>query len=89
MFSTTTTEASTNMPSAMARPPRLIRLAVRPAQRISKKVVSSDKGSETATTSAARRPPKKTYSTTHTSTLASARALTTVLIARETSSPRL
>jgi hypothetical protein len=34
-FSTTTTAASTNMPMAMARPPRLIRLADSPKMRIS------------------------------------------------------
>jgi len=59
MFSTTTTEASTSMPKAIASPPRLIRLAVMPTACISKKVASSDSGSDTATTSAARTPPRK------------------------------
>ena len=58
MFSTTTTAASTSMPRAMARPPRLIRLAVRPAWRISRKVASMDSGSVAATTRAARSPPR-------------------------------
>ena len=42
-----------------------------------------------ATTSAARTPPKNKYSTTQTSTAASAKAWMTVLAARSTKSPRL
>ena len=89
MFSTTTTEASTSMPKAMASPPKLMRLAVSPKNFISTKVLIKANGSDTATTTAARMPPKKTYSTTQTNTAASTKASMTVLAARDTNSPRL
>ncbi|OIQ68169.1 hypothetical protein GALL_502430 [mine drainage metagenome] len=84
-FSTTTTAASTSMPSAIARPPRLIRLALKPAQRISTKVASADSGRVMATTVAARQFPRNSSSITTTSTTASPSASSTVPTARSTS----
>ncbi|MPN57990.1 hypothetical protein SDC9_205686 [bioreactor metagenome] len=83
-FSTTTTAASTSMPMAMARPPRLIRLADSPNRRIRMKVASADSGSIRATTRAARRLPRKARSSRTTRTMASSRALETVPMARST-----
>jgi len=83
-FSTTTTAASTSMPMAMARPPRLIRLADSPKARIRMKVASAESGSINATTSAARRLPRKARSRSTTSTMASSSALDTVPTARST-----
>ena len=81
-FSTTTTAASTSMPMAMASPPRLIRLALMPVMRISRKVDSAANGSISATTSAARRSPRNSSSRITTSTVASSSACSTVLTAR-------
>ena len=89
IFSTTTTAASTSMPSAMARPPRLIRLAVNPKYFIIRKVVRSASGNEIATTSAALNPPRNRTRITATSRAASINALSTVPVARETRSDRL
>jgi hypothetical protein len=81
-FSTTTTAASTSMPMAIARPPRLIRLALMPVARIRMKVPSAASGSVIATTSAARSSPRNSSSSTTTSTAASSRASVTVPTAR-------
>ena len=89
MFSTTTTAPSTSMPSAIARPPRLIRLADMPYQRIRMKVASADSGSTAATVTAARRLPRKAPSSTSTSTVASSSALDTVPTAVSTRLARL
>lgn len=88
MFSTTTTAASTSMPMAIASPPRLIRFALSPVRRISRKVVSTDSGRVTATTTAARTLPRNSSSSTTTSTIASTNALPTVPVARSISSLR-
>ena len=53
-FSITTTAASTSMPIAMANPPKLIKLAVRPNAFININVERIESGSTAATTSAAR-----------------------------------
>ena len=84
-FSTTTTAASTSMPMAIARPPKLIKLALMPTRRISKKVPSAASGSITATTSAARSSPRNRSSRMTTSTVASSKALSTVPTARSIS----
>ena len=89
MFSTTTTAASTSMPMAIASPPRLIRLALWPVNRISRKVNSAASGSISDTTSAARSSPRNSSNSTTTSTVASSRALRTVATARSISSLRL
>ena len=82
VFSTTTTAASTSMPMAMASPPRLIRLALCPVQRISRKVHSAASGRISATTMAARSSPRNSNSSTTTSTVASSSAFCTVPTAR-------
>ncbi len=87
-FSTTTTAASTNMPIAMERPPKLIRFALRPKRRIKIKVAKADSGNIKATTLAARALPKKARSKITTNTMASNKACATVLIARSTKSLR-
>ncbi len=87
-FSTTTTAASTSRPIAIARPPRLIRLADSPNWRISTKVASTDSGRISATTMAARRLPRNRISRITTSTAASSSALLTVPTARSTSCAR-
>jgi hypothetical protein len=88
MFSTTTTAASTSMPSAMARPPRLIRLADMPT--------SASAGRWPAPTAAAPRHrdggadvAEERPSSTSTSTVASISALDTVPTAFSTSCARL
>ena len=88
MFSTTTTAASTSMPIAIARPPSDIRLADKPHCCMSTKVASADSGRIKATTSAARRLPRNSSSSTSTSTMASCSALVTVPTARPTRLPR-
>ncbi|MCY1173446.1 hypothetical protein D9M73_136060 [compost metagenome] len=88
MFSTTTTAASTSMPIAMAKPPRLIRLADMPKARIRMKVISAAKGSTMATVRAARILPRNRPSSTMTSTVASIRADDTALTALVTSEAR-
>jgi len=59
MFSEMTMEASTIMPTAMASPPRLIRLAVTPCQPIRRKANRAVSGSERATITDALRFPRK------------------------------
>jgi len=88
MFSTTTTAASTSMPMAIASPPKDIRFADRPNQRMSTKVASAAKGRISATVSAARRSPRNSTSISITSTTACASAVLTVVTARSTSWPR-
>ena len=88
MFSTTTTAASTSMPMAMARPPRLMRFALMPDWPMRMKVASAASGSVTATTSAARKLPRNKSSSTTTRTMASSSARDTVPTARWTSVPR-
>lgn len=87
-FSTTTTAASTNMPMAIASPPRLMRFADRPNPRMRMKVASAASGRISATVSAARRFPSMSTRITSTSTTASASAFDTVRTARPTKSPR-
>lgn len=88
-FSTTTTAASTSMPNAMARPPRLIRLADIPVVRIRMKVANADSGNTMATVIAARRLPRKAPSNMSTNTVASISALDTVPTAFSTRLARL
>ena len=88
MFSTMTTPPSTTMPSAMAMPPRDMRLAVRPAYRMIIKVVNIVSGSVSDTTSALRTLPKNTKSTTTTKMVPSVRARVIVPSASCTSSAR-
>ena len=81
-FSTTTTAASTSIPMAIANPPRLIRFALMPVVRMSRKVASAANGSISATTSAARSSPRNSSNRITTSTLASSSASWTVPTAR-------
>ena len=77
-FSTTTTAPSTRMPTAMASPPRLIRLAVRPMARMKMKVSSAAIGSASATITEARRSPRNSSSRITTRIVASTSADSTV-----------
>ena len=78
MFSVTTIDASTTMPSASARPPRLIRFAVTPCQPIRMKVMKAVKGSASATMTAPRKLPRNMNSTSTTKMPPCIRALETV-----------
>ena len=84
MFSTTTTAASTNMPMAIANPPRLIRLADMPNAFIMIKVNSAANGRDKATVKAARQSPRNSISRMMTRTTASSNAFVTVCTARST-----
>ena len=77
------------MPSAIAKPPRLIRLADMPASRIMMKVANAASGSTTATATAARTLPRKAPSSTSTMTVASSNAFETVPTAFSTRPARL
>jgi len=77
-FSTTTTAPSTRMPTAIASPPRLIRLAVRPIAFMKMKVSSTAIGSASATITDARTSPRNNSSRITTSTVASSSAVSTV-----------
>ena len=88
-FSTTTTAASTSIPIAIAKPPKLIRLADIPMKCIMIKVNNAAKGNANATTTAALILPKNNISKITTSTIASNKACNTVSTALSTKLPRL
>ncbi len=83
-FSTMTMVPSTSMPMAMARPPRLIKLAVIPSTPIPRVAKSSEKGMARATTALGRRPPMNTRSTRATRPTPCTRASVTVATHRAT-----
>ncbi len=63
MFSSTTIELSTTMPTAKAIPARLMTLSVRPKKFISRKVPTIEIGIAAATTKVLERLRRKTSST--------------------------
>ena len=70
-----------SIPSAIAKPPKLIKFAVIPSWRIHINVISAARGNTTATTSEARSSPKNSNNNTSTKTTASNSALLTEAIA--------
>ena len=87
-FSTITTAASTSKPMAMAKPPKLMRLADKPNWRMRINVPNTDKGRMIATTKAARILPKKATKIITTRIAASVKALLTVCTAFSTNTER-
>ena len=81
MFSTITTEESTNIPIAITSPPKLIKLADKSNSFISIKVINADIGKESATTNDERISPRKIASNMMTNITAWLNALVMVLIA--------
>ena len=79
-FSTTTIEASTTMPTEKARPPRLMRFEVRPAQPMTMKLTRKVSGSEKRTTTAVRSSATNRNRTRMTKMPPSSSASTTVLM---------
>ena len=84
LFSTTTTDASTNIPIAIANPPKLIRFADISNCAIRIKVTIAAIGKLIATARAARASPKNKPNKTNTSNTANISAVLTVLTARST-----
>ena len=80
IFSTITIEASTIMPTEKARPPRLIRLDVRPVQPITRKVARKVIGSEARTVRAVLNSATKRNNTRMTKIPPSSNAFSTVLM---------
>ena len=80
MFSTTTMDASTTMPTENAIPPRLMRFEVSPDAPMTMKVTRKVSGSENTTMSAVRSSATNRKSTRMTKTPPSRRASTTVLM---------
>ncbi len=80
MFSTTTMEASTTMPTEKARPPRLMRFEVSPVEPMTMKLTRKVSGSEKTTMSAVRSSATKRKRTRMTKMPPSRSASTTVLM---------
>ena len=80
MFSTTTIDASTTMPTENARPPRLMRFEVRPVDPMMMKVTRKVSGSEKTTMRAVRSSARNRKSTRMTKIPPSRSASTTVLM---------
>ena len=88
MFSATTIDASTTIPTENASPPRLIRFDDSPAHPIRTNEIRNDTGSDTSTTAAVRVSARKRKSTTTTSSPPCQSASTTVLMHARISSVR-
>src|SRR5690625_5623106 len=78
MFSTTTTEPSTTIPMAIAKPPSDMRLAEIPNHFMAINARHTEKGIDRATTRLGRQPPIKASNTIATKAMTCSSALDTV-----------